>query len=455
MIQDLEVLERARLETKATLPEDYRRELVSHGAILRALGVETLGKEDFNTLMDLATDLRAKAEYAKHGSDTRRLQVSKAPVYHLALTADGKQLTAPDDSLLKSWDVATGRVVWDVRLSERGRVSALTAVLEGRLFAGTQEGTISLLSADTGKVLSRSARAGPKLDWLAASPLGDKFVVGHKDGSLDLWRVSDFTSHTSLLKDLDRQPQASFSPDGKWLCVPTPKKGVTVLRIGAEREEKILPVERGDVAVARFTPDSRRICAVSRDGHITVWNWPEGKVVRSWDGRQPLTWDAAVSVDGKYLATASGDRNQAGEVKLWDLERGEEFKTLRFSSAANVVAFSADGKRLAIGYYDGSSRVVSDWSSPYSQNPWRLIPVKVRTFRGGKEVNGYEVFYVSIGHLNDPPPYPRLRGVSSPANGEIPAGKRYLWATNGTHSSPKTLFTINDQSDDPYDLVIP
>jgi WD40 repeat protein len=453
MKQDVEVLELARAKSEAQPTEAYLRELERHTASLRTLRLEPLGKEDFNTLIDIAADLRTKAEYATHGNATLRLQVSKAPVYHLALVENGKQLIAPDDALLKSWDVDTGQKTWQLFMGRHGHVSALTSAPEGRVLVGTPEGMIRFVSASTGKV-SRDLKAGAKIDLLAAYLGGDKFVVGHDDGSLNLWVKAESPRPAPLLKDSDRGSPAAFSPDGKWLCVPTPKKGVTVLGTGTEREKRALAVSRGDVAVARFTPDGRHICAVTRDGDVTVWNWPAGTVVRSWEGKQPLIWDAAISPDGKYLACASGFRDAGGEVKLWDLARGEEFKTVRFSSAVNVVAFSPDGKRLVTAHYDGSSRVWKDWSQAWARDPFQPVPVEVRTLRKGAEEQGYEVFYSSKGHLKDPGPHPRLRTVSSPARGEVPAGWFYFWATNGTRSSPKRAFQIDARNSDPIDLVI-
>jgi WD40 repeat protein len=454
MKQDVEALVRAREQAKATLPEDYRRDLEGHGALLRTLKVEALGKEDFNTLMDLAADLRAKAEYAKHGSDTRRVKVGKAPVYHLMLSANGKHLIAPDDFQLTSWDVENGKIVWRTPVSADNRVSGLATGSEGRLFAATSEGTISLLSADTGKILRRTRRPGPRVDWLAASPVG-KFAVGREDGSLGLWSEADLTPLTLLWRDENSPPQASFSPDGKWLCIPSSTKGVTVLNVATEREEKTLPVEGGDVAIASFTPDGRRVSAVGRDGRITLFDWPEGKVVWRRENRQPLTWDAAVSPDGKYLATASGYRDQEGEVKLWDLTTGESFKTVRFASAVTTLSFSADSTSLATGHYDGSWRVWWNWIASITRNPFQPIPVQVRTFRGEQEVGGYEVFYVSIGHAKDAKVGTQLDGISSPAHGKIPAGRHYLWAKNGTSASARTLFTIDARSTDPFDLLVP
>jgi hypothetical protein len=279
--------------------------------------------------------------------------------------------------------------------------------------------------------------------------------VGRKDGSLDLWNERDFRPSTSLWKEPAPGGSASVSPDGKWLCVPTPKGGVTVMSIAGKDEKKVLRPEGANVAFARFTPDSRHLCTVGQDGRSTVWDWPGGRIVRSWENKQASIWDAAISPDGKYLATAGGVRDQFGEVKLWDLTEGQEFKSVRYSSAVNVLAFSENGKYLATGHYDGSWSVWADWIRPlFARNPYQPVRVTVQTFRAGQEEGDYQVRYVSKGHLHDKDMH-RILGRSSPAEGEMPAGSYYFWAEKGRRSSKQEIFTISARRSNPIPLDIP
>src|SRR5262249_15328075 len=57
-------------------------------------------------------------------------------------------------------------------------------------------------------------------------------------------------------------------------------------------------------------------------------------------------WEIAYSPDGKWLATASGDRT----VVVWDAATGKRLLTLRgHGNAAYAVAFAPDGKTLVWG----------------------------------------------------------------------------------------------------------
>ena len=88
-------------------------------------------------------------------------------------------------------------------------------------------------------------------------------------------------------------------------------------------------------------------------------NVADGKTKKTLVGHQGLVWSAAVSADGKLVASGSDD----GTAKIWDAASGKLLKTLTFSAlckriveaggvkedviAVQSVAFSPDGRTLA------------------------------------------------------------------------------------------------------------
>jgi WD40 repeat protein len=78
----------------------------------------------------------------------------------------------------------------------------------------------------------------------------------------------------------------------------------------------------------------------------------QGRVILLGDTRG--TQDIAVSPDGKLLASTHWYNADPSEVKLWDLETGEQLAVLAASrSSLSAVAISPDGKTLAAAYGDG------------------------------------------------------------------------------------------------------
>lgn len=111
------------------------------------------------------------------------------------------------------------------------------------------------------------------------------------------------------------------------------------------------------VMMVAISADGRVLVSQSHDGTAIVWDTATGHQARTIKiGTLPVP--ISLTQDGKTLAT---NGNGIGEIKLWDLETGEELLTLKIQSTnANSLAFSPDGKLLAAG--EGAS--VRIWEVP-------------------------------------------------------------------------------------------
>jgi WD40 repeat protein len=137
------------------------------------------------------------------------------------------------------------------------------------------------------------------------------------------------------------------------------------------------------------SPDGKLLASVADDMACKVWDAKTGKLVHDLRGHKEKTphdftsmlYAVAFSPDSKHLAT--GDK--VGHVVVWDAKTGKELATCeapvmytwdvrqRLHSIGGVrsLAFSPDGKRLAIGgmgkvnnidHLEGKARVeVFDW----------------------------------------------------------------------------------------------
>jgi hypothetical protein len=152
-----------------------------------------------------------------------------------------------------------------------------------------------------------------------------------------------------------------YSGDGRSLAAGHGRE-VVIYDIASSKPAMTLREHPGPVTAVRFTPDATILVAVGgrpgQFGSVIVWDLV--KNTRRYDlrGHKDAILGAALSPDGKTLATASYDRL----VKLWDVAEGKEIRTLKeHTDAVYGVAFSPDGKSLASC---GADRTVKVWDVP-------------------------------------------------------------------------------------------
>jgi WD40 repeat protein len=119
-----------------------------------------------------------------------------------------------------------------------------------------------------------------------------------------------------------------------------------------------------------YSPDGNRLASASRDGTIKVWDLGNGIEVATYRGHidQPDdptknstnvlgATDVAFHPKEKVIASSSGN-----QVHLWDPETGKPVKTLlnigKTDKPIKGIAYSPDGKFLAVGGDDGILRVI-------------------------------------------------------------------------------------------------
>jgi len=74
---------------------------------------------------------------------------------------------------------------------------------------------------------------------------------------------------------------------------------------------------------------------------LKVWDIKNGKELRTLKNHTNEVNAVAVTPDGRYAISASGDRN----LKVWDVESGEELRTLRgHTGPVRAVVVTLDGR---------------------------------------------------------------------------------------------------------------
>ncbi len=251
-------------------------------------------------------------------------------------------------------------------------VLALAFSPDGKtLAAGRRDGGITLwdVAAKTARASLPGHRKGQELQGVffssvAFSPDGKTLASASGDKTVRLWNVATGKNFAALEGHQDAVRRVAFSPDGKTLASITFSFGLTTLGKTADKTVKLWNAETrrnietfsgdGFLSLA-FSPDGTRLAASCLDRTIRLWDVKTGVNTGTLPVRdRPYVESVAFSPDGKTLAAAGcwneDTPSRLHDVKtlLLDVKTGKTVRVLPGDDAVQTVAFSPDGKILAL-----------------------------------------------------------------------------------------------------------
>jgi WD40 repeat protein len=228
-------------------------------------------------------------------------------------------------------------------------------------------GTVRLLHPGNGRLL-RTVRVGRGASSVAYSPDGALLAVGAGPGvTLLNPRTGAIVHRLQGVHSAHSGQTLSvvFSRSGRMLAATSPA-GLTVWSLPGGQPRRLALAQFQGFSLA-FSPDGRRLYTGGMDGFVRVYDVATGRESHRIDpfpANRGQSWPlvVAVSPDGGRLAVAyPGGPGGAGFVSLYSTSTWR--KQFDVTSIPDVevqsVAFSPDGRSLAVGAEDGTAGV---WS---------------------------------------------------------------------------------------------
>jgi WD40 repeat protein len=184
---------------------------------------------------------------------------------------------------------------------------------------------------------------------LAISPDNSRLLVVTCAGQLQLWGISSEYSREWLTLP-DEGGNVSVSPDGKLLATRDSSGNAVSVRDAASGQLQLTLTGHTDtIWDLAFSPDGTRLVTASFDKTAKVWDTGTGIEILTLEGHTDALWSVAYSPNGDQIATIGYDKT----ARLWDADSGQLLFTLdAYSEPISYtitigVAFSPDGRNLA------------------------------------------------------------------------------------------------------------
>ncbi|MDX2036242.1 MAG: protein kinase [Isosphaeraceae bacterium] len=309
----------------------------------------------------------------RDGQD-RRLEIfeltgndsSAAPLKTIPLSSDFK--VALENGVLAGVTPTHQVIVFDIANPDRiwtpprRRVGMVWVVLsrDGRQLVIEDGEDADLFDVATRKELARRRVRLPGHDVETSMPNNDgsKFLIHYKPDRLALSDTHGDAPAIPVKVPIDPHNDhafrlAEFSPDGTRLAVVTngslgSSDGLSIVDVASGEPENVYPGRRGAVSDPQFTPDGRSLLLYG-GGYVQRWilDPSDREPPDAVEGHSDEAWAAAVSPDGRIVATGSDDTEESHTIKLRDPETGALL--LGWNAGRGTVAslgFSPRGDRL-------------------------------------------------------------------------------------------------------------
>ncbi len=323
---------------------------------------------------------------------------------YVAFSPDGRTLAtgirgenpAPPGEL-KLWDVATGELL----ATMRGHSSGIIAVAfspDGRTVAtGGLDNTVRVW--DVASAALRGTLRGHRSEVveIVFSPDGRTLASSaafpsrgatlRDSDEIRLWDVETGQERGVLqFENLDRTDiyALAFSPDGRGLVTGSSHTDrdsgeitgrVTMWDLATGEWEPIHRDRLGAILAVAFSPDGNTLASGGVSRIPRLWDVASGDRLHQLPRQRDWVYALAFSPDGEILVTGAGNtraraRTSPGTLTLWDAASGTMITTIDTDNhGVTSVAFSPDGRQLAVGIFEGNTKVFGITSAELGADP--------------------------------------------------------------------------------------
>lgn len=319
------------------------------------------------------------------------------------------------------------------------------------LISASHDFSVRLWDLRTGREVRTLGKHTREVLTLAMCPDGRCVLSGSADKTLKLWEVPSgrllhtFVGHTSAIHN------AVFTADGKQIIsaagaapAEESRQSDFTARIWDANTGQLLRKLEGHqkiVASAALSQDGRLIATGSFDATIKIWSFATGKLIRTIDGFSPGGVRAQFTHDGCCLLSAS-----KGRLELLDIGTGQHLRILAEDPLPYQLALNPTTPQVAYATRNilkildlRTNRLVATFPGPE-----KLIVESIAFSPDGKEVaSGYSNGTIKLWNVQDRKEIWELRGYTSEVSSVAVSSDGHWIASGNEDSSVRVWDTVS------------
>lgn len=301
-----------------------RGPLVGNGGSLSPDGRLAIARTDEGKA--IVSDVESRREVWRSGDG----------VFAAAFSPDSRRVFAFSADAVLVLDAADGRQLRRTALLDAPMVGYAVFSRDGErvIVAATEDSTLFLYDASTGRQLARLPHADEQHRWAVFSPDG-KWIVTNDYKAVRLWTAAGEVSRT-LHEGDDAVTPIGFSPDSRWVVT-----GRAIWEVATGRQ--VADLGHNGMTMS-FSGDGSLVAFSGAYGPSSVYKVPSGEQVAELHGHEHYVSGVAFSPDGRRLASVSRDTT----LRIWSVADGTQIGMYRLDDEAFRVEFSSDGQRLLV-----------------------------------------------------------------------------------------------------------